>query len=133
MIRVCSLSLLTLASAVVYARPFAYVAVGSVGGRSGVAVIDLATNTVIATLPVRSPTDVFAAPGGRRLFALAFFGGTVSLVGTATNGLLASVAVSGLGTPRETKYLAFFSSAWQCLGQPPRRQDRAGLSPMSLT
>jgi uncharacterized protein (TIGR03437 family) len=68
---------------------------------NGVAGADLTNNTLVAKLPVPSPEDLFAAPGGRRVFVLSAFGAdTVSLIGTATNAVLASARVPGLAETR---------------------------------
>jgi len=55
-------------------------------GNDTVSVVDITTNTVIATIPVGgAPTGVAAGPGGRA--------GTVSVIDTATNTVIATVPV----------------------------------------
>ncbi len=64
-----------------------------------IAVIDSATNTVVATIPVGSdtyPVDVAVSPGGKRLYVANYFGGTVSVIDTKTNGIVSNIPV-GLG------------------------------------
>jgi YVTN family beta-propeller protein len=95
-----SFSLVLITSAAAVAAPFAYVAVRDAGY---IAVIDTGTNSVVAKLPVRLPEEVFAEPGGRRLFVPSAFGyDTVSVIGTGTNGVLASASVLGLAQTRRS-------------------------------
>ena len=84
------LAVFLLSSAGLGAAPFAYITIST-----GVAVVDLGTNIVVATLPFPSAQEVFMAPGTRRLSVLSLNG--VGLIGTATNGFLASATMSGLG------------------------------------
>jgi YVTN family beta-propeller protein len=79
-----------------YAAPFAYIS----NGRSDtVSVIDTATNTVVATVPVESfPYGVAVNPAGAfayvtNVFGGNLFGGTVSVIDTATNAVVATVPV----------------------------------------
>jgi YVTN family beta-propeller protein len=81
-----------------HAAPFAYVA-GS--GFGTVSVIDVETNTVVATisLPTGSlPTHVAVAPDGTRVYVTSgSFPGTVFVIDTSTNKVLAPAIVVGNG------------------------------------
>ncbi len=73
------------------AAPFAYVANSS--GNS-VSVIDTATNTVVATIPVGvAPRAVAVTPDGKNAYVTNQLSKTVSVIGTATNTVVATVPV----------------------------------------
>src|SRR5262249_38715862 len=119
-LRALSLGLLgvMLCSTPAEAKPFAYVTNEFSGT---VSVIDTATNTVVATVPVGiEPTGVAITPDGTHAYvansgtAQTVF--TVSVIDTATNTVVATVPV-GLGprgvaiTPHGTHaYVTYFSS-----------------------
>jgi YVTN family beta-propeller protein len=51
-----------------------------------VPVIDTASNTVVATIPVgNSPSGVAVAPDGKHAYVANYFGNSVSVIDTATN------------------------------------------------
>ncbi len=59
-----------------------------------VSVIDTATNTVAATVPVGNfPNGVAVTPDGARVYVANVFGNTVSVIDTATNTVTATVRV----------------------------------------
>ncbi|MHB8101362.1 MAG: PKD domain-containing protein [Methanosarcina sp.] len=59
-----------------------------------VSVIDTATNTVTATIPVGSnPIGVAVSPDGTKVYAANYYGKTVSVIDTATNTVIATVNV----------------------------------------
>jgi YVTN family beta-propeller protein len=59
-----------------------------------VSVIDSATNTVIATIPVgASPRGVAISPGGTRAYVTNLGSNTVSVISTATNAVIATILV----------------------------------------
>jgi YVTN family beta-propeller protein len=65
------------------AAPFAYVAND---GSGTVSVIDTATNTVVATVPVRNnPTGVAVTPDGAHAYVANLLSNNVSVIATATN------------------------------------------------
>ena len=91
-LRALSLGLLgvTLGSTLAEAKPFAYV---TNAGANSVSVIDTATNTVVATVPVGfSPTGVAITPDGTRVYVS---GIPVTVIDTATNTVVATLPVSG--------------------------------------
>jgi YVTN family beta-propeller protein len=79
------------------ARSFAYVT----NGRSNdVSVINTATNTVVATVPVGlSPGGVAITPNGAFAYVANFSSNDVSVINTATNTVVATVPV-GVGPTR---------------------------------
>src|SRR5262245_52580026 len=78
------------------ASPFAYIA-NSNGGDNSVSVIELATNTVVATVPVGAePTEVAVNGAGTRAYVtnFAYDGpGSVSVIDTASNSVMATISV----------------------------------------
>jgi YVTN family beta-propeller protein len=75
------------------ATPFAYV-VNT--GFNNVSVIDTATNTVVATVPVGDfPTGAAVTPDGKHVYVVNFFSppNNVSVIDTATNTVVATVPV----------------------------------------
>ena len=75
------------------AEPFAYVTNGSFPANS-VSVIDTATNTVVATVPVgQQPVGVAVAPDGKHAYVTNENSGNVSVIDAATNTVVATVAV----------------------------------------
>ena len=69
--------------------------VGNIG-LGAVSVIDTATNTVVATVPVAGgPFDVAVHPDGARLYIANGASGTVSVIDTATNTVVATVPFAG--------------------------------------
>jgi len=80
-----------LASTPAEAQPFAYVTNFS---SNTVSVIDTATNTVVATVPVgTNPEGVAITPDGTRAYVANNGSGTVSLIDTASNTVVATVQV----------------------------------------
>jgi YVTN family beta-propeller protein len=60
-------------------------------------VIDTATKTVVATVPLTtSPTGVVVTPDGAHVYVAKFFTNRVSVIATATNAVVARVPV-GIG------------------------------------
>ena len=79
------------AAAAAGAQPFAYVA--SLGADE-VAVIDTATNSVVATLPGGDdPDGVAISADGTRAYVTAFLSNTLLVIDTASNTALATIAV----------------------------------------
>ncbi len=79
------------------AAPFAYVT--DIGSNT-VSVIDTATNTVVATVPVESaPVGVGITPDGTHTYVANSGSNTVSVIDTATNTVVATVPVGG--SPRD--------------------------------
>jgi YVTN family beta-propeller protein len=75
------------------AAPFAYVANNGFASNS-VSVIDTATNTVMATVPVGSlPNEVAVTPDGKHAYVTNFSSNNVSVIATATNKVVASAPV----------------------------------------
>jgi len=75
----------------VLAAPFAYV---TSSFTHDVSVIDTATNTVVASVPVGvSPFGVAAHPAGSHVYVANFGSDTVSVISTATNSVMATVPV----------------------------------------
>jgi YVTN family beta-propeller protein len=75
---------------------FAYVTKFSIDGGTGqVWVINLATQTTAAIIPMpdRSAYSITASPDGRFVFATDFSLGEVSVISTATNQIIANIAV----------------------------------------
>src|SRR5262249_43923096 len=90
-LRALSLGLLgvMLGSIPAEAKPFAYVT-NFVSGT--VSVIDTATNTVVATVPVGSfPRGVAITPDGTHAYVANSVSGTLSVIDTATNTVVATV------------------------------------------
>ena len=72
-------------------RPYAYI---TNHGSNTVSVIDTATNTVTATVPVgSSPWGVAVSPDGTRVYVTNWNSNTVSVIDTATNTVTATVNV----------------------------------------
>lgn len=64
------------------------------GQDNSVSVIDTATFSVIATIPVgSSPADVAVTPNGRFAYVANFFGNSVSVISAASNTVVATVPV----------------------------------------
>jgi len=79
------------------AAPFAYVADES---RPAVWVIDTATNTVVATVPLEVPPGGIAvAPDGKHVYVTLTFLSIVSVIDTATNTVVATVPAGSLPQP----------------------------------
>ena len=83
--------LLVVLAGTAHAAPFAYIT--NSNGNS-VSVIDIATNTVVATVPVGSfPYGVAVNPGGSRVYVGNQSSDNVSVIDTATNTVVATVPV----------------------------------------
>lgn len=87
--------LIFLTAAATQAAPFAYISnYGTSGVGNTVSVIDIATNTVTATVTVGNrPYGVAVTPDGARVYVANQFSDTVSVISTATNTVIATVAV----------------------------------------
>jgi YVTN family beta-propeller protein len=73
------------------AQPFAYVTDSTT---NTVSVIDTATGTTVATIPVgKTPTGVAVAPDGATVYVANFLGASVSVIAAATNTVTATVPV----------------------------------------
>ena len=80
------------AFATALAAPFAYVARNATGQ---VAVVDLATNVIVANVTVgSSPVGVAADPSGMRVYVTNAAGNTVSMIATATNTVVGTANAS---------------------------------------
>jgi YVTN family beta-propeller protein len=79
----------------VFAAPFAYIAnVNS----DAVSVIDLATNLVVATVPVgRAPYGIATDKSGSRVYVVNTLDNTVSVIDTGTRSVIATVGVGANG------------------------------------
>ena len=63
---------------------------------STVSVINTATNTVVATIPVGiNPTGVAVTPDGTRAYVTNAFSDNVSVINTATNTVVATIPIAG--------------------------------------
>jgi len=77
----------------VHAQSFAYVANN---GSNNVSVINTATNTVAATVPVGSlPGGIAVTPDGYFVYVSNFGSNSVSVINTTTNAVVATVDVGG--------------------------------------
>jgi len=73
------------------AAPFAYI---TNSGSNNVSVIDIATDTVVATVPVgTAPDGVSVNPGGTMAYITNAVSNNVSVIDTATNTVVATVVV----------------------------------------
>ena len=64
-----------------------------------VSVIDLATNTVVASIPVRKPTGIAITPDGTRAYVAEIESNTVAVIDLATNTVVGSpIPVAGRAT-----------------------------------
>ena len=78
-------------SAAAHAAPFAYITNAS---SSSVSVIDIASNSVVATVPVGSfPNGVAVTPDGAFVYVANRNSNNVSVIATASNSLVATVSV----------------------------------------
>ena len=83
-------STLMLAVGTVHAQPFAYVT----GGTGNLAIINTATNTVVANVVTGAdPIGVAVNPAGTRVYALNYTSGSVSVINTANAGVVATIPV----------------------------------------
>lgn len=83
----CVLLIFSAAMSTTHAQTRAYV---SNTNDNTVSVIDTATNTVIATIPVDSPFDVAITPDGTRVYVVNA-SDTVTVIDTATNTVIATI------------------------------------------
>jgi YVTN family beta-propeller protein len=82
---------------------------------NNVSVIDTATNTVIATIPVGpSPVGVAVTPDGSKVYVANFSSNTVSVIDTATNTVIATIAVGS----QPIAFGVFIQSALRFAGVP---------------
>jgi YVTN family beta-propeller protein len=64
-------------------------------GLAGVQVLDTATNTVVATVPIGGePGDLAATPNGAFVYVVNVSGNSVSVIAVATNTVIATIAVA---------------------------------------
>ncbi|MGH6795069.1 MAG: YncE family protein [Methylocella sp.] len=78
------------------AAPFAYVTINS-GNPGTVSVINTASNTVVATVPVGGqPIGVAVTPDGKHAYVTNQSNDSVSVIDTASNTVVAAVPVGGL-------------------------------------
>ncbi len=90
------LSLLPVFAVIANAQPFAYVANQY---SAAVSVIDTATNSVVATIPVgNDPVEVAITPDGTRAYVTNQVDSTVSVINTATNTVFTTVPVGNTPT-----------------------------------
>ena len=79
------------------AEPFAYITHLS---SNNVLVIDTATNTVTATVPVGNVQNAVAVnPAGTRVYVTNINDSTVSVIDTASNAVITTVALPSLSSP----------------------------------
>jgi YVTN family beta-propeller protein len=79
----------------VHAAPFAYI---SNQGSNNVSVIDVASNTVVATVPVGSgPGGVAVNPGGTRAYVVNVGARNISVIDTGSNSVIATIGGGGTG------------------------------------
>ena len=91
LVSLSSMALVATAQSALPAGPYAYVANSD---DNTVSVIDTATNTVTATVPVGSgPFAVAVNPQGTKAYVVNFFSNNVSVIDTATNTVTATVPV----------------------------------------
>ena len=82
---------LALVTAPAVAQPAAYVA--NLGSDT-VSVVDIATQNVVATLPVgNDPDGVAATPDGSRVYVANFLSDNVSVIDTSNNTVIATIDV----------------------------------------
>ena len=83
-------------SAAAHAAPFAYITNAS---SSSVSVIDIASNSVVATVPVGSfPNGVAVTPDGAFVYVANLISSNVSVIATASNAVVAAVGAGGAPT-----------------------------------
>jgi YVTN family beta-propeller protein len=104
---VIGLASLALAVGVAAASPFAYIPNAY---SNNVSVIDTASNTVVATVPVGSyPVGVAVSASGARVYVANVDAASVSVIDAATNTVIATVPVgpnpSGVATDHEGKWI----------------------------
>ncbi len=106
-----------LAAAPASADPFAYVANFS---SDTVSVIDTATNTVVAIVPVgSSPGGVAVTPDGAFAYVTNFSSANVSVIDTATNAVVATVGVGNNPAGVAVSPAAVTSSKVKATGESP--------------
>src|SRR5665811_2105497 len=67
---------------------------------NNVSVIDAATNTVVATVPVGSaPNGIAVTPDGKHAYVANFDSNTVSVIATSTNTVVATIPVGWGAAP----------------------------------
>ncbi|HET7732129.1 MAG TPA: YncE family protein [Usitatibacter sp.] len=93
-VRVLLAFVLAFASTVASAAPFAYVPLPFA---DQVAVVDLATNTVRKVPVGNSPVGVAIEPGGARVYVANGEDNTVSVIATASNTVVGTIAMNGRG------------------------------------
>jgi YVTN family beta-propeller protein len=80
-----------LASVAAHAAPFAYV---PLNGENQLAIVDLATNALVARLPTgRNPIGVSVNAGGNRVYVTNFDDGTVTVFDSLRNQVVSTIAV----------------------------------------
>ncbi|HEY1759279.1 MAG TPA: YncE family protein, partial [Bryobacteraceae bacterium] len=88
---------LGIAASAAQAAPFAYIANN---GSASVSVIDTASNTVVAAIPVGlNPIGVAVNPAGTRVYVTNYGSNNVSVIDTSSNAVVATIPV-GTGTAR---------------------------------
>src|SRR5215467_5899030 len=86
--------LLAVSIPTVYSQTVAYVANNQ---SNSVSVIDTATNTVTATIPVGDgPSGAVFSPDGTRVYVMNTRDDIISVIDTATNTVAASIALGGI-------------------------------------
>jgi len=79
------------------AAPFAYV---PNAGSNDVSVLDLATNTVVTTIPVGTgPQGVAVSPAGTRVYVTNYASSDVSVIDTASNSAVATIPIGPAPSP----------------------------------
>jgi YVTN family beta-propeller protein len=70
------------------------------GSSNNVSVIDVASNTVIATISVGNfPVGVVVAPDGELAYVTNFFNGTISIIDTSTNTVTSTINLGAFSGP----------------------------------
>ena len=92
-LRFCAV-ILSLWVGAAHAAPFAYI---TNGGSNDVSVIDIATNTVVATVPVGTePAGIAINSAGTRIYVANISSNSVSVIDAASNTVVATVTTEGV-------------------------------------
>src|ERR1700746_3195004 len=91
--------LLALSVSTLHAQTFVY---APNTGNNNVSVINTATNTVTATIPVGpSPIGIVVSPDGTTVYVTNQGNGTISVINPATNTVTNTIALQAPAQPRE--------------------------------
>src|SRR6266852_2051587 len=99
---------------------------------STVSVIDTATDTVIATIPVGlAPFGVAVSPDGSKVYVTNISSNTVSVIDTATNTVIATIPVRL--PPPPPPHVVAASVTWPWGGAPTAARSKSPTPPLTLT